>query len=334
MSAVKPSHRRTCGLLSAAAFAGCLLSCSTADREPVESIEQVYKADGATLTLTLDRRALSTVDRLLLTLEVEAAESDRVAFPNPASSFGEFESVNDEPAPARLGAEDRVTHGHRYELEPFLPGEFDIPALAVVLNDSSEIKTDPVTVTVTSVLDDPENSELRDIGDPVDIPAPWWWWALGGPAAAAAVAGYLRWRKRKQEAAAPPPPLPHETALAVLRALLAEDLPSKGIIKPFYRRLSDLLRHYMEDRFGLCAPEQTTEEFLEAMRDSHAVERAHKDLLKEFLRHADMVKFAELTPEPADAERAADSARRFIEQTIAKTEPGQETAAGSGVKGS
>ena len=83
----------------------------------------------------------------------------------------------------------------------------------------------------------------------------------------------------------------------------------------------------MEDRFGLRAPEQTTEEFLEAMRDSYAIERAHKDLLKEFLRHADMVKFAELTPGPADAERAADSARRFIEQTIAETDPLQATAA-------
>ena len=327
MSAVGPRGRRACRPLAAAALASCLLNCSTAEREPVAGIEQVHEADGATLTLTLDRRALSTADSLLLTLEVEAAESDRVAFPNPAAGFGEFESASDASAPARLGADGRVTRGHRYELEPFLPGEFEIPALTVVLNGSTEIETDPVKVTVNSVLDDPENAELRDIGGPVDVPAPWWWWVLGGAAVAAAVAGYLLWRKRKREAAAPPPPPPHETALAALRALLAEDLPAKGIFKPFYRRLSGLLRRYMEDRFGLRAPEQTTEEFLEAMRDSYAIERAHKDLLKEFLRHADMVKFAELTPGPADAERAADSARRFIEQTIAETDPLQATAA-------
>ena len=313
-------------LYAAAALAGCLLHCSSAEREPVEGIEQVHEANGATLTLKLDRRSLSISESLLLTLEVEAAESDRVAFPNPAAGFGEFESASDAPAPARLGADGRVTRSHRYELEPFLPGEFDIPVLTVVLNGSTEIETDPVKITVTSVLDDPENAELRDIGGPVDIPAPWWLWALGGLAAAAAVAGYILWRKRKREAAAPPPPLPHETALAALRVLLAEELPAKGVYKPFYRRLSGLLRRYMEDRFGLRAPEQTTEEFLEAMRGSHAIERAHKDLLKDFLHHADMVKFAELTPEPADAERAADSARRFIEQTIPKPDSLQATA--------
>lgn len=327
----QPADRRACLLLLAAVFAGGLPSCSTSDREPVEGIEQIHEADGATLTLKLDRRTLTTVDSLLLTLEVEASESDQVAFPNPTSSFGEFKSAHDEPAAARLGQDGRVTHSHRYTLEPFLPGEFELPSLAVVLNGSSEIKTRPAAVTVTSVLDDPENAELRDIGDPVDVPAPWWWWALGVFAIAAAVAGYLWWRKRKQEGEPPPPPPPpHETALAALQALLAEGLPSKGRIKPFYSRLSDLLRRYIEDQFGLRAPEQTTEEFLEAMRHSHAIEHAHKNLLKEFLHHADMVKFAELTPEPQDAEHAADSARRFIEQTIPKSEPLEETAAGGG----
>ncbi len=321
------ARRRRWRRLAAAALAVCLLHCSTAEREPVEGIEQIHEADGVTLTLTLDRRELTTVDNLLLTLEVEAAESDRVAFPNPAAGFGEFESAGDRPAAARLGADGRVTRGHIYEIEPFLPGEFEIPALTVVLNGSTEIETDPLTVTVTSVLDDPENAELRDIGGPVDISAPWWWWALGGLAAAAVVGGYLWYRKRRREATAPSPPLPHETALAALRALLAEDLPSKGVFKPFYRRLSGLLRRYIEDRFGLRAPEQTTEEFLEAMRDSYAIERVHKALLQEFLRHADMVKFAELTPEPEDAERMADSARRFIEQTIPQPDPLQATAA-------
>lgn len=325
---IPTGRRRARRLLPAAALVLCAAGCAPADREPAATVEQVREADGATLRLTLDRRELTTVETLLLTLEVEAAESDRVAFPNPAANFGEFEAAGDRPAAARLGEDGRVTRGHSYTLEPFLPGEFDVPSLTVTLNGSTEIATDPVTVTVTSVLDDPESADLRDIGGPVDVPAPWWWWALGGlTAAAAAAMGYFLWRKRKRKAAAPPP-LPHETALAAMRALLAENLPAQGVVKPFYRRLSSILRRYIEDRFGLRAPEQTTEEFLEAMRGSHAVERAHKDLLQEFLHHADMVKFAELTPEPADAERMADSARRFIEQTIPQTEPEREKSAG------
>ena len=327
MSAAAPP-RRLRRLLPAAALALCLAGCSTADHEPAAAVEQVREAEGATLRLTLDRRELTTVETLLLTLEVEAAEADRVAFPNPSAGFGEFQAAGDRPAAARLGADGRVTRGHSYTLEPFLPGDVDIPSLAVVLNGSTEIETDPVTVTVTSVLDAPENAALRDIGGPMDVPVPWWWWALGAAAAAtAATAGYFLWKKRKCKPGAPPP-LPHETALAAMRALLAENLPAQGIVKPFYRRLSNILRRYIEDRFGLRAPEQTTEEFLEAMRGSHAVERVHKALLQEFLRRADMVKFAEWTPEPEDAERMADSARRFIEQTIPRTGPEREKSAG------
>ena len=317
-------------LLAALALALCLVSCAATEEPTFEGVEQVHEAEGATLRLTLDRLTLTTVDSLVLTIEVEAAESDEIEFPTPDSEFGEFESVGDEAIPARLGEDGRVTRSHRYELEPFLPGEFEFPALTVVLNGSAEITTEPMTITVTSVLDDPEAAELRDIGGPMDVPVPWWWWALGGLAIVAAIVGFLWWRKRKREATPPPPPTPpHEIALAALRALLAEDLPGKGQVKPFYMRLSDILRHYIEGQFGLRAPEQTTEEFLEAMRNSHAIERAHKDLLRNFLKHVDMVKFAELTPDADEIDRTAESAREFIEQTIPKVEPWREEAGAS-----
>ncbi len=313
--------------LSIVAIALCLSACAPEEQPTFEGVEQIHEAEGATLRLTLDRRTLTTVDSLNLTLEVDVAESDQVEFPRPDSDFGEFEPLGDEPSPARLGEDGRVTRSHRYELEPFLPGEFEFPALTVVLNGSAQIKTDPLTITVTSVLDDPEEAELRDIGGPLDVPVPWWWWALGGVAILAAIAGFLWWRQRKREATPPPPPPPpHEIALAALRALLAEDLPAKGHVKPFYMRLSDILRHYIEEQLGLRAPEQTTEEFLEAMRNSHAIERAHKDLLREFLKHVDMVKFAELTPQADDIDRTTESARQFIEQTIPKIEPWREDA--------
>ena len=140
MSAAAPP-RRLRRLLPAAALALCLAGCSTADHEPAAAVEQVREAEGATLRLTLDRRELTTVETLLLTLEVEAAEADRVAFPNPSAGFGEFQAAGDRPAAARLGADGRVTRGHSYTLEPFLPGDVDIPSLAVVLNGSTEIET-------------------------------------------------------------------------------------------------------------------------------------------------------------------------------------------------
>ena len=111
------------------------------------------------------------------------------------------------------------------------------------------------------------------------------------------------------------PPPPHEVAYRELDALLAENLIGRGLAKLFYVRLSNILRHYIENRFGLRAPESTTEEFLIALRASEALERRHKDLLRRFLEHCDLVKFAKLKPSTDQIEGAVTSCREFIKQT-------------------
>ena len=89
-----------------------------------------------------------------------------------------------------------------------------------------------------------------------------------------------------------------------------------GYLKLFYLRLSDIVRHYIEDRFGLRAPEQTTDEFLAALADAPQIRGDHQQLLRRFLRQADMVKFAKFMPGADETGGAVEAARRFIEQTI------------------
>ena len=70
--------------------------------------------------------------------------------------------------------------------------------------------------------------------------------------------------------APPPPPVPaHIIAYAALRELFAQNLVARGLIKPYYFALSTILRRYIENRFGLQAPEQTTEEFLASLPYRH-----------------------------------------------------------------
>ena len=54
----------------------------------------------------------------------------------------------------------------------------------------------------------------------------------------------------------------HEIAYERLRKLVERDLIKSEQIKQFYEEISNILRHYIEDRFDLRAPERTTEEFL------------------------------------------------------------------------
>jgi hypothetical protein len=94
----------------------------------------------------------------------------------------------------------------------------------------------------------------------------------------------------------------------------------------FFVRLSAVVRKYVEQRFGLRAPELTTEEFLDSMTTSPELQSGHRLLLQEFLRQADLVKFARVYPGEAEIWASLRAADRFLEDTRQPTpsEPGTE----------
>src|SRR5687767_14812884 len=125
-----------------------------------------------------------------------------------------------------------------------------------VTNSSAVIVPPPNTSTNAAGTND-----IRDIKAPVPIASGWTWvaWVLGAAAALALVWWvWKRWRK-KESTAPPEVAIPaHERARKKLeQALKLIDEP-----KPFCTAVSDALRVYLEERFGLHAPERTTEEFL------------------------------------------------------------------------
>jgi len=187
-----------------------------------------------------------------------------------------------------------------------------------------KILTDELTAKVESVVPDTAAQtqlDIRESMSPLELPRtiPWWVFVIGILLLAALAAGYYYWRKRRTQKAAEPetPLLPHEIAYRDMERLLAEKLIERGESKLFYLRLSNILRHYIEDRFGLRAPERTTEEFLVELRNSLTFDPRHKDLLKSFLRHCDMVKFAELQPTSDEVDGAIGSCKRFVDETRA-----------------
>ena len=158
---------------------------------------------------------------------------------------------------------------------------------------------------------------LRDIKLPVEIPTGWeWlWWTLGGLfvlgllLALVALIIFLIWKNKRAQL---PLPIPaHERARRKLEAALnLYDQP-----KPFCVVVSDAVRLYLEERFGLRAPERTTDEFLADLGKSSALTPAQKGSLQEFLAACDMVKFAKYEPQRPELEALYNSALRLIEET-------------------
>ncbi len=114
----------------------------------------------------------------------------------------------------------------------------------------------------------------------------------------------------------PPPVPPHQIALDALADLRAKGWIEALQIEPFYVALSGIVRRYLEGRFGLRAPERTTEEFIRDALSSKKLSDAHRDLVAGFLEQSDLVKFARHAPGPSDMHNALDSAERLVRETM------------------
>ena len=108
----------------------------------------------------------------------------------------------------------------------------------------------------------------------------------------------------------------HERALEELKRLEDSGLLEEDLYKEFYSGVSDIVRHYIEGRFSLNAPEQTTQEFLEATSRTHVITYGHRKLLQEFMSECDLVKFARFRPRLDEANHLLVQAREFIRSTI------------------
>jgi hypothetical protein len=124
-----------------------------------------------------------------------------------------------------------------------------------------------------------------------------------------------------------PAPSAWDLAYTRLRELDSRRWPEQGKFQPYYVELSSILRHYIEDRFMVHAPEMTTPEFLAEASKSGVLSPDHQELLAHFLRHCDRVKFAQFRPTEGDMERSFAEVLRFVDETAPQPAKGEEAAA-------
>lgn len=160
------------------------------------------------------------------------------------------------------------------------------------------------------------------------IPGWMWYVLLALVVIAAAIWGYYYWQKRRkpqETAAAEKQEPPYERAMAALQALRDSKLWQQGQEKSYYTRLVDILREYIDSRFGIRAMEMTSAQIIEALRQNGTLREVNR-YLSEILSMADFVKFAKMRPMPDDNERVMRQAVDFLELT--KPQPEPEPAAG------
>jgi hypothetical protein len=305
------------------------LSCERTTEEPNKkkfAIDKKYERGPVTASLKVDRDDITIADRITLIIEATATEDYEVQLPSFGEKLQEFGIVDYETAQPRLVEGGRIRTARSYVLEPFLSGEYAIPPMKIIFwkkgeEERHEFETEELAIKVKSLLPEKYGElKIKDIAGPVELPrsARPWLYAVGAAcivliAGAGALTFYLRRRRRVRKGLERMSA--HERAYLELERLLSEELIEKGRVKLFYFRLTDILRHYIENRFGLHAPEQTTEEFLSDLRKDGVLASGHRQLLEEFLRHSDLVKFAEHQPAAAEVQKTFDTCKEFVFST-------------------
>jgi hypothetical protein len=290
-----------------------------------QPLEQHKSLGAVRLTLTADRPSMGLTDTLTLTLTIAAPSEVRTILPEVPQTLGPFEVVQHRTAgPLSLTPQTQQWQ-REYRLAVTTSGSLTVPALTVQVQEgdtTQPLTTDPLLITVTALVPaDADMSAVKDIAPPVPLIRrglpPWVWIVGSGLVSAGLLAGVWWWYRQRQRAAAVPllQRPAHLLALAALEHLQRQDLIGQECIEEFYVRVSTILRRYIEWRFGLRAPEQTTEEFLVAALATGGLIVAHRDLLEAFLQHCDLVKFARYRPTPDAMEDTFESAKTFVEHT-------------------
>ena len=118
-----------------------------------------------------------------------------------------------------------------------------------------------------------------------------------------------------------PPPEPlHVRATKALDSLAAENLPSQGEFKPYYFRLSEIVRGYLGELYGFEALESTTPELLNALRSRSTPGLPMPDLTT-FAEASDYIRYAKQLPTVEDCKAHLELGYRIIHATQAAIIP-------------
>ncbi|MBY0523133.1 MAG: hypothetical protein K2R98_07025 [Gemmataceae bacterium] len=300
--------------------------------------ETKERAGDVVLKLHLDRVTLPLSGHLHLTVNIEGpAPLEVEAIREMVASREWEESPVADPELSKL-SNNRMRWRQTFRLEPLQKGKLELPINDVYFRAGPKPDKGnwewvrqawkPMNVEVTSAVSVASLDEIKDITPIVTWPeeprAETWKWAAAGGGATVmglGVAVWLRRRKRSRPVVELPP---HQWALREFERMEALDLAGSREVERFHTLLSDVLRRYIELRFGLRAPEQTTPEFLEGLRRSSALPAAQQEQLRDFLQRCDLAKFARADYSVRECQAAAAMARTFVEQTVPQPKSGAE----------
>ncbi len=274
------------------------------------------------VTAEIDRQQAYVGDRLRFTLTLAADSATSVDSIPVGENLGDFDVIGRQYDLSGDGS-GGLRHTVGFDLAVYKTGQFWIPQIPIrfIHADStiSEFMTDSLVVIIMSVASGDSLVDIRGLKPQIYFGSQFPW--LYVIAAAVVLAGIFVWmwrRRKKSEAVGEAEPVdtrpPWVIADEAMRILRESGLLANGEFKLFYLKLTDILRAYIEPRFGVDALDRTTSELRKDLTQI-SLDGNYYDLLFELFDSADLVKFAKLRPEMSQAENDFQKGWQFVQGT-------------------
>lgn len=218
----------------------------------------------------------------------------------------------------------------RYDMTSFEAGNYDLGRFPVLYGDKNITDTiyspEALRIVVETFPVDTEKDTIYDIKPPIRTPllvSEFGGYTVAALVAALAVAAAAVLTRRAlarrsrpvTESGTPPPSIPpHVRAIEDLEELHNQKLWQSGRTKHYYTRLTDIIRTYLNGRYGMNAMEMTSDEIIRAAAPLDISAKDTADL-RSILLTADLVKFAKHDPDREENERLYYAAYYFVEDT-------------------
>lgn len=279
-----------------------------------------------------ERDSVLIADQIFYGFELEKVEEGtRFAFPQVKDTLmtnirivGQWQMDTVKASKAKKGQPRLLDLKAGLTITSFDEGIYYLPPLAVQrLSKDGVLDTlvfEPQKLEIKTMPVDTATFKPHDIKEPIRYPvtfaevAPW---VAGGLALAGLIALIvwlvLRYRRKHNPEYIKKDPA-HIIALRKLDKYRGNALWAPEKQKTFYSGITDTLREYIADRYGIGAMEMTTAEIFNDMKNTDAPADLLEEL-KELFERADFVKFAKFTASDEDNAKALPSAVRFVTST-------------------
>ena len=210
-------------------------------------------------------------------------------------------------------------------LAPFEEGTYVLPDIYVVKHTAESSDTlcfeAPEPLEVKTMPVDTATFVINDIKGQINYPLtlqevlPYVLYGVGGlwlVTAVVIVIVYFSTRKKKEEERKDPP---HIVALRQLDRYRSDKYWAPDRQKAFYSGITGAVKDYIDARFGIDAPEMTTAELFDALKDCTEITPELYGKMKDLFESADFVKFAKYVMDDARNAEALPLCVRFVTST-------------------